>query len=293
MRDPGWPTTHHTFLALSPETHDLARSRVVVLPVPYDAVTSYKAGARDGPYAILRASHQMEDFDPELGSTPCNVGIYTAQALEPIVGDPGQMLARVTQAVDWYVAQEKLVFMLGGDHPLTPAAVRAVAQHHDNLSVLVLDAHTDLADEYQGSRYSHACATRRMLEWAPAVVVGVRSVHEEAHRLVETGVIPMFLREAASISDAEAIIAHLSANVYVSVDLDVFDPSFMASAGTPEPGGMGWWEVLGLLRAVARELRIVGLDIMELAPAEGPEACAYTAAKLAYKLIAYATASAT
>lgn len=293
MRDLGWPTTPATFLALPPEAHDLARSRVVVLPVPYDAATSYKAGARDGPYSILRASHQMEDFDPELGIAPCDVGIHTAQALEPIVGNPEQMLARVTQAVEWYVAQGKLVCMLGGDHSLTPAAVRAVAQHHDSLSVLVLDAHTDLADEYQGSRYSHACATRRMLEWVPAVVVGVRSVHEEAHRLVEAGVVPMFLREAAPIDDAKAIIAHLSANVYVSVDLDVFDPSFMAAVGTPEPGGMGWWEVLGLLRAVARERRIVGFDIMELAPAEGPEACAYTAARLAYKLIAYATAPVT
>jgi agmatinase len=286
----GWATTPNTFLALPPDEHDLARSRVVVLPVPYDAATSYRAGAREGPQAIVSASHEMEEFDPELGSDPSVVGIYTAPALEPHVGGPEQMGARVTAAVDWYLGQGKLVCMLGGDHSVTQGAVRAVAHHYGDLSVLVLDAHTDLANEYQGSRYSHACATRRVLEWAPAVLVGVRSVHQEAHDLIKQGIAPMFPRQAQPITDTDAIISHLSSHVYISVDLDVFDPSFMAAVGNPEPGGMGWWEVLGLLREVAQRRRIVGFDIMELAPPEGPVACAYTAAKLAYKLIGYATA---
>ena len=290
MNVPRWPTVPNTFLALSPEEHDLPRSRIVVLPVPYDAATSYKPGARDGPQAIIRASREMEDFDPELGHSPSDVGIYTAPELEPHAGGPEQMLSYVTEAAAWYAAQEKLVCLLGGDHSLTPGAVRAVAQRHQDLSVLVLDAHTDLADEYQGSRYSHACTVRRILEWAPAVLVGVRSVHQEAHDFLQGGTVPMFPRSAEPITGTEAIVERLSPNVYVSVDLDVFDPSLMAAVGNPEPGGMGWWEVLKLLRAVAEQRRIVAFDIMELAPSQGPEACAYTAAKLAYKLMAYATA---
>ena len=289
MHEPGWPTTPNTFLALPPHEHDLARSRLVVLPVPYDAATSYKAGARDGPAAILRASRQMEDFDPELGCCPSDVGIYTAPELEAHAGGPEQMAARVAQAVDWYAGQGKLVCMLGGDHSLTPGAVSALVRRYDDLSVLVLDAHTDLADEYQGSRYSHACAVRRVLDVAPAVLVGVRSMQQQDNDLIQRGVVTLFPRTAEPITDVEAVVSHLSPNVYVSVDLDVFDPSLMAAVGTPEPGGMGWWEVLRVLRAVASRRRIVGFDVMELAPAEGPEACAYTAAKLAYKLIGYAT----
>jgi agmatinase len=290
MQQHPWPTIPDTFLALPPEEHTFERSRVVVLPAPYDAATSYRSGARDGPAAILRASREMEDFDPELGCTPCDVGIATAPALEPYVGGPELMADRVAQAVDAYMSQNKLVCLLGGDHSLTAGAVRAAAQHHPNLSVLVLDAHTDLADEYQGSRFSHACTVRRVLESAPAVLVGVRSIPQEAHTLLQTSPTPLFRREAEPITDTAAIVASLSEDVYVSIDLDVFDPSIMAAVGTPEPGGMGWWEVLRLLRAVAEQRRIVGFDVMELAPAEGPEACAYTAAKLAYKLMAYATA---
>ena len=291
MHAPTWPTTPDTFLALPPHEHDLSRSRLVVLPAPYDAATSYKAGARDGPAAILRASRQMEDFDPELGCCPSGVGVYTAPELEAHAGGPEQMAARVAQAVDWYAGQGKLVCMLGGDHSLTPGAVNAMARRHDDLSVLVLDAHTDLADEYQGSRYSHACATRRVLELAPAVLVGVRSMQQEDDELVRRGAVAVFPRAAEPIADVEPIVSSLLANVYVSVDLDVFDPSLMPAVGTPEPGGMGWWEVLRVLRAVACRRRIVGFDVMELAPAEGPEACAYTAAKLAYKLMGYATLS--
>lgn len=288
-RGPAWASTPNTFLALAPDEHTLERSRIVVLPAPYDATTSYRGGAREGPSAIIRASRQMEDFDPELGCCPSDVGIYTAPEMEPHAGGPERMVAQVTEAVDWYAKQGKLVCLLGGEHSLTSGAVRTVAQHHADLSVLFLDAHTDLRNEYQGSAHSHASAARRTLEWAPVVLVGVRSVSEEAHEFLKQGQVPMFPRAGEPVTEVDAIVDHLTANVYVSIDLDVFDPSLMPAVGTPEPGGMGWWEVLGLLRAVAGRRRIVGFDIMELAPPEGPESCAYTAAKLAYKLMAYAT----
>ena len=283
-----------TFLALDPAEHTLERSRVVVLPVPYAETVSYRPGTDAGPAAIIAASAEMEDYDPELGREPCDVGIHTATSIDPTsdgpTGDgPEAMARRVADAVAAHVSVGRLVCMLGGEHSLTAGAVEGTARYVDDLSVLILDAQADLRDEYQGWRYSHACAARRVLEHAPITLVGVRSMTTDEAALIDELAIPCFERGPAPIDDIDAVIATLSPNVYVSVDLDALDPSIMAAVGTPEPGGMGWWETLRLLRAVAERRRIVGFDVMELAPAEGPEACAYTAAKLAYKLMAYAT----
>ncbi len=289
MSETPWPTVPRTFLALDPQEHSLERSRVVLLPVPYDATTSYRSGARDGPAAIIEASRQMEDYDPELGCDPSTVGIYTAPELEPHAGGPEAMAARVHQAVAWYAGRDKLVGILGGEHSLTAGAVRAVVERTEDVSVLVFDAQADLREEYQGTPSSHASAVRRIADHAPVTLVGVRSMTGGEEALARARSIPLFTRGPEPITDVEAIVEGLSANVYVSFDLDAFDPSFMAAVGTPEPGGLGWWEALAILRAVAERRRIVGFDVVELAPAEGPEACAYTAAKLVYKVIAYAT----
>ena len=285
-----WPTTPPTFLALDPVEHSFERAAWVALPVPYEATTSYRKGTQDGPGAIIRASAEMEDYDPELGFEPCRAGIHTAAPLEPALGGPGAMAERVAEAIGACADAGKRVAMLGGEHSISSGAVAALAARHPGLSVLVFDAQADLRDEYQGSRHSHACATRRMLDHAPAAIVGVRSMTaDEAAFAAERGA-PLFPRGPEPITDADAIVGALSADVYVSFDLDAFDPSFMAAVGTPEPGGLGWWEALRLLRAVASRRRIVGFDVVELSPGEGPESCAYTAAKLAYKLIGYAEA---
>ena len=278
-----------TFLALDPAEHTLARSRVVVLPVPYAETVSYRPGTDAGPAAIIRASAEMEDFDPELGSEPCDAGIHTLPALTPAVDGPEAMASAVADSVAEHTARGTLVCTLGGEHSLTAGAVEGVARSVDDLSVLILDAQADLRDDYQGWRYSHACAARRVLDHAPVTLVGVRSMTTDEAALIEARAIPCFPRDAEPIVDIDAIVSTLSPNVYVSVDLDALDPSIMAAVGTPEPGGMLWWETLRILRAVAQRRRIVGFDVMELAPSEGPEACAYTAAKLAYKLMAYAT----
>jgi agmatinase len=294
VTSPDQPLNHdssapNTFLALDPDEHSLDASRVVLLPVPYDATTSYKHGARFGPSAIIAASAEMEDFDPELNCEPMGVGIHTAPALNASTPDPETMAGRVSEAVDWYAERGKLIGMLGGEHSLSAGAVRTIAACYTDLSVLVFDAQADLRDDYQGMAYSHACASRRMLDHAPVTLVGVRSMTGEEQAFAREQDIAMFERGADPITDVDAIVAALSNNVYVSFDLDAFDPSFMAAVGTPEPGGMGWWEALRILRAVAERKTIVGFDVMELAPAEGPEASAYTAAKLTYKLIGYAT----
>ena len=276
------------FLDLDPAEHTLERSRVVVLPVPYAETVSYRGGAQLGPYAILRASAEMEDYDPEFGAEPCAAGIHTLPPLADLSGGPEAVAARVADAVGGLAAQGKVPCTLGGEHSLSAGAVAGAARHIDDLSVLVLDAHADLRDEYQGWRYSHACAVRRILDHAPVTLVGVRSLATEEAAFIRENGIPCFPRGADAIDDVDAIIDTLSANVYVSVDLDVFDPSVVAAVGTPEPGGMGWWEALRLLRAVGERRRIVAFDVMELAPSEGPEAGVYAAAKLAYKLAAYA-----
>ncbi len=278
------------FLDLDQQEHSLAQSRVVVLPVPYARTVSYRPGAQGGPSAIITASAEMEDYDPELDAEPCAVGIHTLGALEA-EDEPEAMAERVADEVGRHTAGGKLVCTLGGEHSLTAGAVAGVARHVADLSVLWLDAQADLREEYQGWRFSHACAARRALEHAPLTLVGVRSMASEEAAFAHERAIPVFPRAAEPIGNLDQIAETLSQNVYISVDLDVFDPGIVAAVGTPEPGGMGWWEVLRLLRRVAERRRIVGFDVMELAPAEGPEAGAYTAAKLAYKLVAYATLS--
>ena len=283
-----WPT----FLTLSPNKAGLKSSRVVLLPVPYDGTTSYMGGARYGPRAIITASAQMEDYDLELDRDIAKVGIFTAPELVPDVSGPEAVVAAVRRSVAGYARSGKVVGVLGGEHSVTAGAVQAMAELHPDLSVLYFDAHADLRDEYMGSRWSHACAARRVLETCPVVHVGVRSVSEGERRLIRQRRLPVTFWPDTTDSGPDLsrrLLDGLSENVYISVDLDVLDPSLMPAVGTPEPGGMSWRELTGLLKAVANERRIVGFDVMELSPREGPESCAYTAAKLAYKLIGYAT----
>lgn len=278
-----------TFLGLDPVENTFEGSAAVVLPVPYDATASYKAGAREGPAAIIAASREMEDYDFELGCEPCARGIHTAAPLEPQLDSPAKMNDRVRSAVRRVAAAGKLPIVLGGDHSISIGSVQAIAELHEDLSTLYLDAHADYRDAYQGTRWGHASSARRIAEVCPLTLAGVRSMAiEEAAAVRDTGT-PLYSAPVTRESWS-AIGDGLSGHVYISVDLDVLDPSLMPAVGTPEPGGLGWHEALGLLRYIAERKRIAGFDIVELAPGEGPGACAYTAAKLAYKLMAYATA---
>ena len=276
-----------TFLGLDPAENTFARSAVVVLPVPYDGTASFKTGAREGPESIIAASREMEDYDLELGRETCAAGIHTAPALEPHLASPKDMADRIREAARPIARSGKLLATLGGDHSVSIGAALAVAESHPNLSVLYLDAHADFRDAYQGTGWGHASAARRIAESCKLTLVGVRSLAtEESEALHEKG-IPLF---PAPLTEEpwDAILDTLGPVVYVSVDLDVLDPAIMPAVGTPEPGGLGWYQTLRLLRRVGRERKIVGFDIVELSPREGPASCAYTAAKLAYKLMGYA-----
>lgn len=276
------------FLGYPPSEVDPTSARAVLIPVPYDGTVSYRPGARHGPRAIIDASIQMEDFDLELMADPSQFGIYTAGEVTP-AADPEGVAAAVEQAVAAWAAEGKLVGVLGGEHTVTVGAVRAMAARYEGLSVLFLDAHADMRDEYHGSRYSHACTARRVSETCGLVQVGVRSADaEEWGWMTRKGVPVVTWPPTKGLDVVGTVLSDLGDPVYVSVDLDVLDPSIMASVGTPEPGGMMWHELLGLLRAVTNERTVVGFDVTELAPGEGPAACSYTAAKLVYKLIGYA-----
>jgi agmatinase len=281
------PWTPSNFLALPPEQSRLEQSRVVLIPVPYDSTTSFRSGARDGPNAIIEASSALEDYDWELDLDVSTLGIHTTPALEPHVGDPGLMVQRVRDAVGHYVRLGKTVGVLGGEHSVTIGAVQAHLEAHPDLSVLYLDAHADLRDDYMGTRWGHASGARRIHELCPLVLAGVRSLSQEERDFVREQGVPVFFWPPDDDAYIQQAISHLGPTVYVSVDLDVFDPSVMAAVGTPEPGGASWRQVMALLRALAQSRRVVGFDVSELAPAEGPRACAYTAAKLVYKIIAY------
>ena len=278
------------FAGVHPQLTTSDEAKVVILPVPYDSTTEYKSGAREGPQAIIDASQYLELYDTELDREISEVGIHTLPEVQPLMSGPEPMLERVYQIASDLLNKGKLVAMLGGEHSLTLGMVRAFREKYPELSVLHLDAHADLRDQYQGTKYSHACVMRRVWELCPVVHVGVRSMSREEHRfLVQRKIEPSYAEALTSPDSAARVVSTLSPQVYISIDLDVLDPSIMSAVGTPEPGGLSWQQVLDLLRAVSDNKQIVGFDLVELCPREGPSSCAFLAAKLAYKLVGYAT----
>ncbi|MFQ6025884.1 MAG: agmatinase [Dehalococcoidia bacterium] len=290
----GGPWIPANFLALPAVQSSLERSRVVILPVPYDSTTSFRSGARYGPHAIIDASYGLEDYDWELDLDVSEIGIHTTPFLEPHLGNPGLMVDRIKEAVTGYIHAGKIVGVLGGEHSVTIGSVQAQREAHPDLSVLYLDAHADLRNEYLGTAWGHASGARRIHELCPLVLVGVRSLCPEERDYLRTSGVPTYFWPppggvAADGAYFQEIVDRLKGPVYVSIDLDVLDPGIMPAVGTPEPGGMSWHDITGLLYLVGQSRRIVGFDVSELAPEEGPAACAYTAAKLVYKLISFST----
>ena len=293
MKRPDWPSgLPSNFGGLADEFSALERARAVVLPVPYDFTTTYVSGTRLGPRAILTASQNMELWDEELGAT-YRAGIHTLPEVEPTALGPAAMVARVEQAVGWILDQERLPVILGGEHSITAGAVRAAAARFGNLSVLQLDAHGDMRDRYLDSPDSHACVMRRVRERVPAASVGIRSLSEEEAEHLEQHPVPMWsTRQFRALKgDFAPILKSLTDEVFVTFDLDALDPSILPATGTPEPGGLDWYEAVDLLAALARAKRIVGFDVVELAPIAGQVASDFLAARLTYRLLGLALAS--
>jgi len=288
-----WPTgLPHNFGGLEGEFAELAKARAALLPVPYDFSTSYQGGTRWGPQAILVASQNMELWDDELGAT-YRAGIHTLPEIEPTALGPEAMARRVETAMGWILDQKKLPVLLGGEHSLTAGCVKAAHARVPKLSVLQFDAHADMRDEYLDSRYSHACVMRRVRELCPAASVGIRSLSEEEAEHLEDHPVPMWsVRQLRALKgEFRPVLEALTDEVFVTFDVDALDPSIMPATGTPEPGGLDWYEAVDLLKAVAGRARIVGFDVVELAPIAGQVASDFLAARLTYRLIGLALAS--
>lgn len=279
----------NNFLGLSDSEADFDQAKVVILPIPYDATVSYQSGTRNGPEAIITSSQYVELYDDELEADISTIGIHTSDVIGTAKGGPKEMLETIEGWAKEIIYRGKFLVSLGGEHSISSPLVKAHARKYKNLSVLQLDAHADLRDSYQGTKYSHASAMRRIREITPAVQLGIRSFSEEDANFIKKENLPVLKSIDIIQGDSWKGMTreHLTENVYVTIDLDVLDPSIMPATGTPEPGGLGWYKVLEILKFVSDEKNIVGFDAVELMPIPGLVAPDFLAAKLIYRMIGY------
>ncbi len=267
------------------------KCRIVFIPVPYDGTASYKKGTARAPQSIMDASMQLEWFDEELCYEPAKLGFCTLNEIGVNGNKPEEVVNSVEKIVAQVLEDGKFPFILGGEHSISAGAFFAFKKKYTDFTILQFDAHTDLRDEYEGSKYSHACVMRRAHDLGIGIVqVGIRSLpvdNSEWLRRNEKTVRTFYAKEmgAWKIKD---IVDACGKNVYVSFDIDALDTSIMPATGTPEPGGLSWAQAIGILHAVAERRNIIGADLMELLPTPGMHACDFLAAKLAYKLVGYA-----
>lgn len=272
-----------------PEMRSFDDSRVVILPVPVDRTTSYVGGTRNGPREILEASSHMELWDEEVGADVHGVGIYTLPQMELPFGELAPLMEEIQRVAAEVLSRDKFLVTLGGEHSITPPLVAAAAARHKGLTVLQIDAHADLRDSYMGTTHNHACAMRRSLEYAKITQVGIRSMSTEEAEAAP-GLATTIFYDAIMRRDPQwidRVVETLSGPVYISIDVDGLDPAIMPSTGTPEPGGLSWYEILALLRATISRHNVVACDVVELSPIPGLMAPNFLCAKLIYKILSY------
>ena len=273
------------------------QAKAVILPIPYEKTTTYRQGCQNGPEAILTASDQLEAYDIELEREICHsTGIFTTEAiantkLNPDL-TPEVMMETVTSKVSELIADGKFAIALGGEHSITAAVVKAYQQVlSEPFTVIQIDAHGDLRQSYEGSIYNHACVMRRVLDLGlPTLAVGIRSICLEEAQLIKQQHIPIvWAKDIYRQPDwiEKAISKITTDKVFITIDLDGLDPSLMPGVGTPEPGGLNWYELTKFLRAVFTRHQVIGCDVMELAPTLDSVVSEFIAAKLVYKLIGY------
>ena len=277
------------FAGTTPTTTDFDHARVVILPVPLDRTTSYVPGTRGGPHEILVASSHMELWDEETRTDVHGIGVFTLPEMEFPFATMEEVIAEIRRVAREIVSRDKFPVILGGEHSITAPVVAAVAKKYPGVSVLQIDAHADLRESYMGTPHNHACAMRRVLEYARATQVGVRSLSPEEAAAAPT--LPTTIFYDYDMRRHEdwigRVVASLGETVYITIDCDGFDPAIMPAVGTPEPGGLSWYEGLALLRRVIESRRVVGCDIVELCPQPGNVAPNFLCAKLIYKILTY------
>jgi agmatinase len=279
--------TEHRAFADAPEASTgYDRSRVVVLPVPFEGTSTYLPGTSRGPAAVLEASRALELYEPDLGLSPYQVGIHVADDIEAYSSE--DMVHTVQRRVSSIAGDGKLPLVLGGEHAVAVGAFRALGERHPALSYLSIDAHADLRPSYDGNPLSHASVSSRFRDTGEGVHVGVRSLSvEESRTISEQRISCIWAWETRVEGWIERVFECLGDPVYVSLDLDVFDPSVLPAVGCPEPGGLSWWDIDCLLREVAARRRVVGADVSELAPMSSMAWCDFFTARLIYRLIGY------
>lgn len=282
------------FCSLPKRYSSWKESRFSVIPVPYDMTTTYMSGARNGPQAILLASANMELFDDELKIETFRSGIFTGPYVEVNMKTPSSTIKAVEKTVEKYVRRGKFPVILGGEHTVSLGVISPLKRKYEKFSVLQLDAHGDLRDEYQGTKWNHACTARRIVDQGITLIqAGVRSLSEEEERFLKKGAVKTYYAHELRGNPLEvvnAIVSNLEDQVYITVDLDFFDPGVMPAVGTPEPGGVDWYTALDLLSEVFKRKKVIGFDVVELSPLPGMVAPDFFAAKLTYRMMGYAVA---
>lgn len=272
------------------EFSSFAAARILVWPVSYEGTVSYGGGTGQGAAAIIDASRNMELYDEETDAEVYKMGIHTLDE-SPAVDPPELMMNSLYDRAKQLVASDKFVTMIGGEHSVSAPVIRAHAEKYPDLSVLQIDAHADLRDSYDGTPYSHASIMARVVKdlRIPAVQVGIRSISVDEARVLDS--LPTRIFWAKDIVGRDDwwddAVDELTENVYLTVDIDGLDPSLVSATGTPEPGGLGWYETIGLIRTLARKRNIVGMDLTEYSYVDGQNASAFLCAKLIYKTLAF------
>lgn len=269
------------------------RSLFVVIPVGYERTVTYVRGTRKGPAAILEASRNMETYDEVVGEETVEHGIHCLAPIYPSIG-PARAAGRLEGIVTRILRDGKIPVVLGGEHSLSLGSIRACRKILGDLGVLHLDAHADLRESYEGTRYGHGCVMRRVVELCPITQVGVRSLSGEEARLIDGGVVTTFFahRRRKGRWPPRGMLGRLPRRIYISIDMDVFDPALVPGVGTPEPGGLSWDEVAAVVREAAGRREVVAFDVMETRPIPGSVISEFTAAKIAYRIMGHIAASA-
>ena len=265
-------------------------SRIIVWPVSYEGTISYGGGTGKGAAAIIDASRNMELYEDETDAEVYKLGIHTVDE-SPSIDPVERMMDSLYDRAQQLVGSGKFVTMIGGEHSVSAPVIRAHADKYPNLSILQIDAHADLRDTYDGTPYSHASIMARVVKdlKIPAVQVGIRSISaEEARALDDLPTRIFWARDIVGRDDWwDDAVEGLTENVYLTIDIDGLDPSLVSATGTPEPGGLGWYDAIGLIRTLARNRNVVGMDLTEYSYVEGQSASAFLCAKLIYKSLAF------
>jgi agmatinase len=275
-----------TYAGIPEELAKLEQAKIVLIPVPYDGTSTWQKGADKGPEAFLSASENMELHDIETDTEVYKQGVYLADAVTEN-SSPEAMVDAVHQATKKYIKKNKFVTIFGGEHSISIGTIRAFNEMYPSLTVLQLDAHADLRKSYEGSKCNHACAVYEASQTTNLIQVGIRSMD-----IIEKTVMDeekTYFAHDMAVDDTwmDSAIDQMTDNVFITIDLDAFDPSILPSTGTPEPGGLLWYETLEFLKQVFEEKNVVGFDIVELCPNPEEKSSDFLAAKLYYKMLSY------